>query len=415
MKYYISFSFLLIGALVFRIAWYYQHLPVYKSGNKVVFEYVMLNEPNFVFGKQVFYVEKVKIVASGIPKYHYGDSMIIQGKIDKEEYSITRNNKLIEKRENLVIKNPKIELVKNSSSYFLASTSFIRQKVTETFNKRLNKDESGLLMGIVFGIRQGLSESYYEALKNTGVLHVVAASGMNVSMVGGFLQGLFLIFLPRFHVLFFTLFGIAFYAVLSGLDPSIVRASVMAGIAYSASIFGRQNYSYISLFMTGFIMIFLSPDLIQNIGFQLSFASTLGILSIKPIISNLSFLRSKSRIGFVDDFSTTFSAQTCSLPILLSSFGSYQILSLIANTFVLWTIPILMLLGGLAAIFSLFLPLIASVFLYLSYPFLLFFKFTIMTFSAMLEAQEMPQFPLFVWLGYYLILLAAVIYFGKKK
>ena len=76
--------------------------------------------------------------------------------------------------------------MKNSENYFLAVISFIRQKIIIRFQSVLPKDASALLLGIVFGIKEDFSSSFLQDLKIVGVMHVITASGMNVTMVSGF-------------------------------------------------------------------------------------------------------------------------------------------------------------------------------------------------------------------------------------
>ena len=81
-----------------------------------------------------------------------------------------------------------------------------------------------------------------------------------------------------------TVFGIVFYAVLAGLEPSIVRAAIMGILVFSSQIMGRQKMPFYILFLTAFVMLFVSPGLISDIGFQLSFLALIGIIYLKPAI-----------------------------------------------------------------------------------------------------------------------------------
>src|SRR3989344_1284608 len=425
------FCLVLFLALSLRLVWYFSSQEVYYDGQKVEIRKTLLDNPRITEGKngfsgyQIIYTNRLKIIFPRFPEYHYADNLLISGIVSRQEYG-NEKSKVLNKEISFVMKNPKIEPVKNEKDLFSASvksllslTSYIRQKVEHTFNLYLARDEASLLMGIVFGIKSQMNNDYFTALKNAGVMHVIAASGMNVTMVGGFLEGIFILILKRQFALVLTLFGIVFYAVLSGLEPSIIRASVMAVFAYSAAILGKQNFSYISLVVTAFVMLMLEPDLMQDVGFQLSFSSTLGILSIKPVLSKITAKSFISGIGVGDDFLTTFSAQAVSLPIMLTSFSSYNPVSILVNMLVLWTIPPLMILGGVGAIAGLILPFLGQICLYLSLPFLLFFKKTVMLFSGLPGKISVDvrneNFPWQITVGYYLILVSLVLFIGKKK
>lgn len=302
-----------------------------------------------------------------------------------------------------LINFPKIEKLE-SKNFILEAISNIRQKVISIFEKTLPNTAAGLLLGIVFGIKESIPSSFYEDLRNSGTLHVTAASGMNVTMVGGFLSYVFAFFLRRQIAILAAVLGILVYAVLAGLEPSIVRASIMGVLAFSAQILGRQSMAALALLLTGYIMLLINPNLIFDVGFQLSFLATAGLLFILPVLNFRSFI-----IG--NDLATTISAQLAVLPILFSNFGTYSLWSIVANTLILWTIPFLMILGGLAGLTGLILEPSASIFLYFSLPLLLYFEKVASIFSDFGQITfNLASWPVIV--GYYLLLIAFVI---RKK
>ena len=115
-------------------------------------------------------------------------------------------------------------------------------------------------------------------------------------------------------------------------------------------------------------MLFISPNLISDIGFQLSFTATLGLILIPKI-------RAIGKIWVIgNDINTTIAAQIATLPILLINFGTYSIYSVLVNGLVLWTVPILMAIGWIGALVGLiFIPL-GQLIIYLCYPLLIYFE-----------------------------------------
>ena len=227
-------------------------------------------------------------------------------------------------------------------------------------------------MGIIFGSNEYFPEDFKNALRQTGVLHVIAASGMNVAFfTGAVMFSLGKVFSRR-KTLLLSIFVVICYSFLVGFEPSILRASVMSIIAITASFFGRQNLALFSLFMAGVLMLFFSPSFFFDVGFQLSFLATLGILVIGPQLGELKWF-----YWLREDFRTTFSAQLATLPILLGTFGSVGVLGLLVNLLVLWTIPILMILGCLAVVIGLFVPFVGKLFLFFALPFLLVFEYIV--------------------------------------
>ncbi|HVT00804.1 MAG TPA: ComEC/Rec2 family competence protein [Patescibacteria group bacterium] len=285
----------------------------------------------------------------------------------------------------------------------------IDNRIDDVFYRTIPKDEAALLLGVVLGQKGDFSKQYLNAIQRTGLLHVIAASGMNVTMVTAFLLLLFSGFLKRQYALVITAIFIIFYAGLAGFQASIVRASIMAIFALGAGVIGRQNTSLLALFFAAFLMLFISPPLLTNIGFQLSFAATLGIVLIDPV------LKVMGKNVIFEDARTTLAAQIATTPILLFYFGSYSPVSVIANLLIFWTIPPLMILGGAASILALISPIIATPFLWLSLPLLLYFKYiTILTSSFAFQVQ-LKSIPWEIIAGYYLILLAIILAVYKKK
>ena len=399
---FISLLALILSA---RFAFFYQNKIEYKVGDRVEFDYTFLKEPRIMFGKQIFTVSNIKIYAPDEPVLHYVDKVRIIGEVEEEHFKNAKGSEISQ----LAIRHPEVKL--SEKVFGLSLISHMRDRINASFNRSLNRDDASLLMGIVFGIRQNMDKSFQAALKNTGVLHVVAASGANVSMVGGFLLAFFSLFLKRQWGISATCLAIIFYAIFSGLDPSIVRASIMAVFAYSAGIFGRQNTSLITLGMAAFIMLFYDPELYQDAGFQLSFASTAGILYIKPIFSRIP----KSLTAISSDFTTTFAAQLASLPILVITFSSYSPISILVNLLVLWTVPLLMISGGLASIFAILNPSFATPFLYISLPLLWFFENTVLLGNEIAKPIELSSIPFALVIGYYFVVISSAIFFNKKS
>ena len=396
----------LLFILLLRFFFFFQKGDTYNDGQEIKYETTIFSEPQFTSTIQKISVnlptgENVYITLPRFPEYSYGDRVAISGTLHK---------KLLSKNRSIFSQNfPKIEYVKTNKDPILAVTSFIRQRVSQIFNSVFPPDLASLMLGIVFGIKGQMSNDFFNNLKLSGVLHIIAASGMNVTMIGGFLSSFFALFLKRQMAVMLSITGIIFYAFLAGFSASIVRASIMGILVFSSQILGRQSYASYGLFLTAFIMLFLSPGLIFDIGFQLSFAATAGLLYIRPLF----IFRKLKKIPFSEDILITLSAQIATLPILLANFGTYSIWSVVVNGLVLWTVPILMIVGGLGALSGLVFEPVGKVFLYLCLPFLLYFKEVVSFFSkgALFSLETMPFS--FI-LGYYLLLLSIILYRKSK-
>jgi competence protein ComEC len=155
-------------------------------------------------------------------------------------------------------------------------------------------------------------------------------------------------------------------------------------------------------------MLFWQPSFLTDVGFQLSFASTLGILVIPDLLK-------RWQNAFTGDLLTTLSAQAATFPILLGSFGVYSPWSIVVNALVLWTVPILMILGGFAAILAFVFAPLAKLLLYLCLPFLLYFEAITSFFAHLAGSFSLNSFSWQFAAAYYLFLSAVLILISQKR
>lgn len=397
-------SFLIIS-LIFRLFFFLNDKgEKLQDGQVFNFEAALFSEPKISGKTQKFSVDykstRIFITTALFPEYHYSDKIKISG---------TLKVKLLSNKNTFYSMNfPRIEakpLTKmDVLGEGLAITGTIRQRIISFFNKNLSPNQAGLILGIVFGIKEGIPKDFFNDLRQVGVLHVIAASGMNVTMTAGFLSSIFFLFLQRQAALIVTIFGILFYALLAGLEPSIVRASIMGIVVFIAQILGRQAWPAFILFLTGYIMLFWDPSLIFDIGFQLSFLATTGLLFIKPIFKN----------AVLDSFQTTIVAQAATLPVIIANFGIYSLWSVLVNGLVLWTIPSIMTIGGLSSILSFVIEPVARLILLLSLPVLMYFETVVKLFSGLGGVVNFDlNWPEII--GYYLLVIAFIIYRKEKS
>lgn len=389
----------LILALLLRFLHFFSSQPKYsknKEGQRLNFVAVLTSQPQFYSQTQRFKVQGVKVVTTSYPEYSYGDRLKISGTL-----------------KNGVLIFPKIEVVEKSKGNFILRKFFaLRKRLINLFGSFLPEPAASLLLGIFLGVKKGLPREFYLNLRKTGVLHVVVASGMNVTMVAAFALALFNLIFKREKAIVLAFLGVLFYTVLSGFDPPIIRAAIMGTILLLSQFLGRLNWGVLSLLTAGYLMVFLNPNLVSDLGFQLSFLSTAGLLFIKPLFR----LQRGHLLILKDDLVTTFSAQVATLPIILANFGRYQLLSLLVNTLVLWTTPILMGFGGGVAILGLVFPPLGQLLAFLSFPFLFYFEKTVAVFSHLSFIEiSVGRWPPFLILGYYFLLTALLILGYKRR
>ena len=389
--------------LAVRFYFFYDNQHQLANGQQISFETTILSQPQVVGNRQVFTAnyqnQKIRITTGRFPEMNYGDFVRIIGQISN------KNNRVL-------MYSPKIEAINNSSNILqsgLRRINIFRQKLITLFSKTLPSPSSSLLLGIIFGIKEQMPKDFSNNLKTSGVFHVIAASGMNVTLIGGFISTFFAFFLKRQIAICLSILGIMFYAVLAGLEPSIIRASIMGILVFSAQILGRQTLAINGLFLAGFTMLLVDPTLISDIGFQLSFVATLGLVLIPKI-------KAIGKIWVIGEgVNTTIAAQIATLPILLANFGTYSLYSILVNGLLLWTVPILMIIGGIGAILGLILMPLGQLLIYLCYPLLLYFETIVNIFGKIGGAITIESLSWQFILGYYCLLSSVLLILRKKE
>ena len=223
--------------------------------------------------------------------------------------------------------------------------------------------EASLFAGILLGDETGIPEEVDRAFRDTGTTHVIVISGFNITIIAGLLVGVFsrLFGSGQFGIrraAVFALIGIAIYTILVGADAAVVRAAIMGGLAIFASLVGRRQAGLNTLAVVAAVMAAFNPQVLWNIGFQLSFAATLGlVLYAEPLKAGYEQLAARfvalekaqkwsPLVG--EYFLFTLAAQVMVLPIIIYNFHRFSLSSLIANPLILPAQPPLMILGGLA-------------------------------------------------------------------
>lgn len=408
-KIYILLLFLFLVLLI-RLFVYFDNIKKYPQGSFITWQTNVTTAVKLDARGQKVTVElpnsqRVTLRLKLLPQVLYGDEIVVRGKLNY--FSTTNGDRIA------YMNYPDFKIIKEGSSNTLIK---FREKIIYFFNSNLPQTYSSLMLGIVFGIKEEMPTNFYLDLQKTGLTHVIAASGMNITMLGGFLVLIFAAFLKRQIAILFTICGIILYALLAGLEPSIVRASIMGIIVLLAQLLGRQGNSFLALFFAAFIMLMRSPYLVFDIGFQLSFLATFGLIYLRPLVSTfLRFKKIGERTFIFEDLATTLTAQLMTLPILLINFGSYSLWSIPVNAIVLWTVPILMIIGGASVLVGFLFEPLGSLILYLSIPFLLYFTKIVEFFGKFGGQIEIKSLPIFLIGGYYFLILSIIWLYKNKK
>ena len=269
----------------------------------------------------------------------------------------------------------------------------------------LSEPEASLAAGLVLGDQKGLPPDLKNDFAASGLSHIVAISGMNITFLSVFILNVLLaIGFWRGQTFYLTNFIIFGYILLIGLPPSAMRAGLMSFLLLLALRLGRLSKLTNSLILAGALMIMHNPLILRDdLGFQLSFLALLGIIYFYPQISGRlsswlpDFLHLPAEI-----FSMTVAAQILTAPILIYNFSQLSLIAPVANLLALWSLPILMILIFLSLGLSLVWPLTAHLFFLPAYA-LLKYLIAVARTCADLPGAALAgiSIPWPVWLLYY--------------
>lgn len=225
----------------------------------------------------------------------------------------------------------------------------IRQQVRSRL-QAWDSQETGVLEGIFFGDSSRIPASVQERYKVTGVLHVFAASGSNVAFVLG-LSWMLLSFLPKHIRISGTIVILLLYAALCGGNAPIVRATVL-GIVVLLGRLGRGQVATLRwLFFAAVGLFIQNPLILQDLGFQLSFAAAWGIVVLTPRILKGKWLaRLPKLIRYA--VAGTMAAQVATLPLLISAFHRLSLIGFLANVFILFILGSVLEVGLIGVLLS---------------------------------------------------------------
>jgi len=191
-----------------------------------------------------------------------------------------------------------------------------------------------------------------------GVTHVLCVSGLHVGFV---LAGVFLIAgplgVPRRFYLLIVVPVLIFYAVMTGLGPAVFRAGVMAVLVLAAALLGRERDWPTALALAAGVLLLFNPLYIHELGFQLSFAATWGILYLGPLLGELLRVRLSLPHWLTIPLQVTIAAQLATMPLLIYHFNLISFIAPLANLLLVPLVGVIMLAGFTGCVTGLlFLP-----------------------------------------------------------
>jgi competence protein ComEC len=258
----------------------------------------------------------------------------------------------------------------------------LKQRARLLIANTLPEPQASLLTGILLGVETGISPEVRDAFNATGASHVIAISGFNMTLIAGLLSRMLGVIWPQRRRLtaILSIGAVAVYTLFVGAAPAVVRAAIMSSLLVIAPLFNRRTYVPASLAFAALLMSLDSPFVLWDVGFQLSFAAVLGLaLFVHPVEGifrrMLAPLFSSDTVEKLlqllsEPLIVTLAAQITTLPLIAYYFGRFSLSSFAVNFLILPVQTPLLLLGGLAVIIGLIVPLAGQPFFWGSWLFL---------------------------------------------
>jgi len=240
---------------------------------------------------------------------------------------------------------------RNLSASVKIQAQRLRQKIIG-FYKSLGFDETeySILSALTLGYQDALSDDVKQSFRATGTAHVLAVSGLHVGIIYAIISFL-LGFIKRNSRIFWLkplliILILWVYAFITGLPPSVIRASTMLTVFCLSEIFHRKGFTPNALYIAAFFMLLINPFSLFDVGFQLSFVSVMAILYLHPKAVALIDVRNKQLNYIWQMFTLSMVAQLGTFPLCLYYFGTFPVYFFLANMLI---VPLVMFITYTAA------------------------------------------------------------------
>lgn len=322
-----------------------------KSSGKILVYFSKKNKDTIQIGDRVLFQNSIKPIQKNYnpdtfdySKYMANQNVFHQTKCFENDYIISGK-------------------VKNFSFHI----DKLRQKLVHSFDKHhFSTRTKSIVNALLLGQKQQIDSTTLNDYKNSGVIHVLAISGLHIGIIYAFFNFIFG-FLNRFDKgktikLFVILFLLWVFALVSGMSPSITRAVTMFSLIAIGTFLNRKNYLFNAVAGSFLILLVYNPMYLFDVGFQLSYAAVVSILLFQPYYQKFYPSKNKVIIYIADLFLVSFAAQLGVLPLMMLYFKQIPTLFLVANLVVIPVATAVLILGIITLALNFILPSLALIF-----------------------------------------------------
>jgi competence protein ComEC len=282
------------------------------------------------------------------PELLYGDRLRVRGQLETPPVfdSFSYRDYLGRQGIHSMVRWARITtLERDQANWFYRWLLGLKRRALSVIADIVPEPSASLLSGILLGIEGHIPSDLLAAFQATGTAHIVAISGFNMALVGALFASLSVRLVGRRYAAWFATGAIALYTLFVGAAAAVVRAAVMSVVAVWGKHFGRQNSAPNALFATALVMTAWNPYTLWDLGFLLSFAATLGLIvftdpfqrGFEGLLARLIPARwAEPAAKYLHEpLVLSTCSQLTTMPIILYSFGTLSIVTLLSNALIL--------------------------------------------------------------------------------
>jgi competence protein ComEC len=361
---------------------------------------------------------EILIFVPRFPIYNYGDELLIKGKLETPQAIDNFNypGYLANQGIYSTMLSPKTYLIGTGKGFRpLAWVYALRNRLSEAMAATIPEPQASVAQGMILGIKSNVTPDLQNNFIKSGTVYILVISGSQFNIVAGILlaTGIWLFGKRRFFYIWPALGAIWIYALLTGMGPPAIRAAVMVSIFLFADLLGRQKSAMTAIGFAAAVMAAITPKILGDASFQLTFLSVAGIALITPRLQAWGKKIIAAKLGeegfFVktvnwvaDSLCVTLGVTIAIWPLMVYYFGIFSLVSPLASLLVLPALPYLLGSGTMAAVFGIYLLPFGQIvgwlaWLAASYMLLVINGFAKLTFSAIDVGTISPAL---VW-GYF--------------
>lgn len=297
-----------------------------------------------------------------VKPFEYGDELLVFGGIysvpkpdNPNEFDYRKYLSLQNIHAHSFVKPQNVQLDGNFPKNTLLKYAFLarnwcKQKINQFISDEREKSVANALL---LGVKDHLEKETKLAYSTAGAMHVLAVSGLHVGIIFLILKSVlgFLRKKGKYGQLVFTIITVTviwFYAMMTGLSPSVLRAATMFSFIAIGEQMGNRGNIYNTLAIAAFVLLLFDPHLIYSVGFQLSFAAVLGIVYLQPKFYRLFDLEKYKLLDKTWAITcVSIAAQIATFPLTAYYFHQFPTYFLISNLVVI-PAAFAVLVGGIA-------------------------------------------------------------------